>query len=214
MEEIKKVEEITESPVTNVEVEPSSPIVEAKSSYEQQAMTRRQALGRLGFLAGAAAVAALSVDDLVRLAGREMEKRAGDNKLARKVAQEFSNAGVALAVPPSACGGPACSGNCSGTARYYCVTCQLPSPCPTTWQRLVPRPCASGSLNSCIEQMNLGVQACLQYFPTDPNCVKREKCAYCACITSSGCSDQSGGNPCSSQAQKSECAALQPPISY
>jgi hypothetical protein len=86
-----------------VEVEPSSPIVEAKSSYEQQAMTRRQALGRLGFLAGAAAVAALGVDDLTRLVGRKMERMTGDNETARKVAQEFSNAGVAFAGPSHNC---------------------------------------------------------------------------------------------------------------
>jgi hypothetical protein len=132
MEEIKKVEEVTESPVTNVEVEVPSPVAGAKTSYEQQAMTRRQALGRLGFLAGAAAVAALGVDDLTRLVGRKMERVAGDNETARKIAKEFSNAGVAVAAGPSACTGcgactPSplsfqgcrnCGGWCTGQMRY------------------------------------------------------------------------------------------------
>jgi hypothetical protein len=148
MEEIKKVEEVTESPVTNVEAQPSSPIVEAKTSYEQQAMTRRQALGRLGFLAGAAAVAALGVDDLTRLVGKEMQKRAGDDKTARKVAQEFANAGVAFATPSGIawpCSGcligcwannvdeecQSCGGWCLGTARIVPIDCatRAPSAC-------------------------------------------------------------------------------------
>ena len=50
-------------------------------------------------LAGAAAVAALSVDDLARLAGNEMSRRAQGNKVVEQVAKELQNAGVAQAFP-------------------------------------------------------------------------------------------------------------------
>ena len=68
-----------------------------KKTLEQinaEAMSRRQALGRIGFLAGATAVAALTSDDLTRLVGREMQKRAGDNKIVTQVAKELQASGV------------------------------------------------------------------------------------------------------------------------
>jgi hypothetical protein len=72
---------------------------EKLAEFQAQKMTRRQALGRFGFLAGAAAVAALSVDELTRLAGNEMSRRATGNKAVEQVAKEFQNAGVAHALP-------------------------------------------------------------------------------------------------------------------
>jgi hypothetical protein len=121
MEEIKKVEGVTESPVTpTAEAEQNA----TPTSYERQAMTRRQALGRLGFLAGAAAVAALGVDDLTRLVGKEMERRVGDDKTARKVAQEFSNAGVAFASPSEP---PPCRNPHNGSLS--CAQCRTGSGC-------------------------------------------------------------------------------------
>jgi hypothetical protein len=64
---------------------------------EAERMSRRQALGRIGFLAGASAVAAMTSDELLRLVGREMQKRAGDNEIAETVAKEFQNVGMARA---------------------------------------------------------------------------------------------------------------------
>jgi hypothetical protein len=198
MEEIKKVEEVTESPVTNVEVEPSSPVVETKSTYERQAMTRRQALGRLGFLAGAAAVAALGVDDLTRLVGKEMEKRAGDNKTARKVAQEFANAGVAFAHP--SCGGPGCTTNCQSSAKFWCENCPWRPPCVVT-RRQVRRPCSSSDNTGCREQLLIGVDNCVAL--SDPDCVKKRKCEFCKCAD--GLGDCYGSSTECDAQQKAEC---------
>jgi hypothetical protein len=79
---------------------------EKLAEFEAQKMTRRQALGRFGFLAGAAAVAALSVDELTRMAGNEMSRRAQGNKAVEQVAKELQNAGIAHAVPACASYGP------------------------------------------------------------------------------------------------------------
>jgi hypothetical protein len=70
---------------------------ESLSSAEKAKLTRRQALARFGFQAGAAAVAALTADDLLRKVGEEMQKRAGDSEVANAVAKEFKNAGVVFA---------------------------------------------------------------------------------------------------------------------
>ena len=75
-------------------------VKKSTAQIEAEKMSRRQVLGRVGFLAGAAAVAALTTDDLARLVGREMQKRAGDNKVINQVAKEFQNAGIAIAQGP------------------------------------------------------------------------------------------------------------------
>jgi hypothetical protein len=69
----------------------------ALEKLEREKMTRRQALGRIGFLAGAAAVASLTVDELTRKVGQEMNRRASDSKVVAQVAKEFENAGIANA---------------------------------------------------------------------------------------------------------------------
>ncbi len=74
---------------------------------EQEKMTRRAALRKLGFGAGLAAFSMLGVDDLARMVGQRMERMAGDNKVATQVAKEFQEAGLAMA-----------AGTCSGSANY------------------------------------------------------------------------------------------------
>ncbi|WP_395137584.1 hypothetical protein [Armatimonas sp.] len=71
---------------------------EKLAQFEKEKLSRRQALARFGFQAGAAAVAALTADELLRKVGKEMQRRAGDNKVAQQVAREFQQAGVANAV--------------------------------------------------------------------------------------------------------------------
>lgn len=70
---------------------------------EAERLSRRQALGRIGFLAGASAIAALTSDELLRKVGAEMQKRAGDNQIANQVAKELQAAGVANATGTVAC---------------------------------------------------------------------------------------------------------------
>ena len=67
------------------------------AQFEKEKLTRRQALAKFGFQAGAAAVAALTADELLRKVGKEMQRRAEDNKVAQQVAKEFQQAGVAFA---------------------------------------------------------------------------------------------------------------------
>lgn len=81
---------------------------------EKAKMSRRQALGRLGFTYGAAVVAALTSDELLRAVGRQMERVETDNQVARQVAQEFKNAGVALAGPYGRCNQTAQQTQCLG----------------------------------------------------------------------------------------------------
>ena len=71
---------------------------EKLAQFEKEKLSRRQALARIGFQAGAAAIAALTADELLRKVGKEMQRRAGDNKVADQVAKEFVNAGVANAI--------------------------------------------------------------------------------------------------------------------
>ena len=75
---------------------------EKLAQFEKEKLSRRQALARFGFQAGAAAIAALTADELLRKVGKEMQRRAGDNKVAQQVAREFQQAGVAnaLAIVP------------------------------------------------------------------------------------------------------------------
>jgi len=69
----------------------------AKEKFERERLSRRQALKRLGMTSAMATLGLFSVDDLARMVGRAMQQRAGDNKIAAQLAQEFQNAGAAFA---------------------------------------------------------------------------------------------------------------------
>jgi hypothetical protein len=70
---------------------------EAVRRFESEKMSRRAVLAKVGLRFGAAALAALSVDDLARKVGAELARRSGDSKVASSVAHEFRNAGIAFA---------------------------------------------------------------------------------------------------------------------
>lgn len=93
---------------------------------EQERITRRSALRKLGFGAGLAAFSLLGVDDFARMVGQRMERMAGDNKVATQVAREFQQAGIALASPNPSNPCPDCTPEC-GCACKDCTsacTCQ------------------------------------------------------------------------------------------
>lgn len=69
----------------------------AQERFKREQLTRRQALRKFGLTAGMATFAMFSVDDLARMVGKVMQQRAGDNKVAGQVAQEFQQAGIAYA---------------------------------------------------------------------------------------------------------------------
>lgn len=70
---------------------------DARAKFEAARLTRRQALAKFGFGAGAAALLALSSDDIARMAAAKLKQHAGDNQIAHLVANELKDAGVAHA---------------------------------------------------------------------------------------------------------------------
>jgi len=107
---------------------------------EQERLTRRAALRKLGFGAGLSAFMLLGVDDLARMVGTKMAQMGTDNKVAGQIAKEFQAAGVALA-NASASGSP-----CSG-----CVTPDKCLPLLTLYQYC--KPCCDGC--SCVQPADI-----------------------------------------------------------
>ena len=96
-----------------------------KEKFERERLSRRQALKRLGMTSAMAAFALFSVDDLARMVGKAMQQRAGDNKVAEQVAQEFQQAGIAFAGGLSNPSGTLCISDydCSGCNQNALMTC-------------------------------------------------------------------------------------------
>ncbi len=96
---------------------------EALVKFEAEKMSRRAALARVGLRFGAVALAALTVDDLARLAGDELRRRADGNQTVEQVARELQQAGVAFAARthPWDGGTPGPTNGCgSQTVANYC----------------------------------------------------------------------------------------------
>jgi hypothetical protein len=166
---------LVEMEESKVEVEKTETAQDTLARLEQEKMTRRQALGRLGFLAGAAAVSALTVDELTRKVGQEMSRRAGDNKIVAQVAKEFENAGIANAGTRLACSvcavvliGP--DGEGTGSANCGNPYCACRAACPTQFNIFDP-----GARGRCLDRCKVAYTACLAsgssfsgFCPTDP----------------------------------------------
>ena len=101
-----------------------------RTRWENERMTRRQALRKFGFTAGMTVFAALSVDDLARLASKKLQESEVTKGIGDTLAKEFHAAGVALANPiggapgyyatnPCAAGGNAEA--CNGQHYNRCV---------------------------------------------------------------------------------------------
>jgi hypothetical protein len=175
---------------------------ESLSSAEKAKLTRRQALAKFGFQAGAAAVAALTADDLLRKVGTELEKRAGDSQVANAVAKEFKNAGVAFATEaePSVIAGPCtgCSLDCTTTFGYDCLNCWAICNilgAPTKY--LAPANCGSKGPLSCL-------QCCGEQ---NDVCVEKCNAVNAACVAK--CAAGPAGNSCRAtcEAAKVQCTS-------
>ncbi len=94
---------------------------------EQERLTRRQALRKLGFGAGLSAIMLLGADDLARMVGRRLQQMEGDNKVAEQIAKEFRSAGVAFASGPSGTPCPPlfcdCIATCTGVDGRSVTDC-------------------------------------------------------------------------------------------
>lgn len=116
--------------------------------FEQERVTRRAMLRRLGLTAGASLFGLMAADDIVRAALTRMQQTEALRGVANTVAVEFRNAGVAFAQTSG--GGPTICGvtvipckNCApdlvdtplnrglSTPCFdpYCIKCQAPYSC-------------------------------------------------------------------------------------
>lgn len=93
------------------------------AEIENERITRRAALRKFGFGAGMAAIMALSVDELARMAAVKLQQNAGDNQVANAVAKEFRNVGVAFADDPPGDHEPAEPGEDTPIRTPACQAC-------------------------------------------------------------------------------------------
>lgn len=155
-------------------------VTEAREKFEAAKLTRRQALSKVGLRFGAAALFALSIDDLARVAAAKLQEHAGDNRIANEVAREFKNAGVAFADPS---GRPPCS-NCTtegpdgSTILCGATYCAKRMNCVQIY-------CAGGSLNdfyACLDgakdwyNSNCAGGSGCPADPVDCDCQQSESC--------------------------------------
>lgn len=105
----------------------------AQEKFERERLTRRQALKKFGMTSAMAAFALFSVDDLAHMVGKAMQQRAGDNKVAAQVAQEFQQAGIAFATTDSTYPCTDCTGSCVPDDEYDCVDCTPDPSCPVEY---------------------------------------------------------------------------------
>jgi hypothetical protein len=99
------------------------------AEFEAAQLTRRAALAKFGLRSVAAVLGVLTIDDLARKVGQQMERQAGNNQVASAVAKEFQAAGIAFADDTGAsdnpCGpftGKDCSG-CCNSFKIQTLTC-------------------------------------------------------------------------------------------
>jgi len=122
---------------------------EARRKFEAEKMTRRAALRKLGITSGMAFFSLFAVDDLARVAIKQMRQNEATHDIAETVAREFQNAGIAFADDPPITTGGCLPGNgviagCGGADIGANCLC-----CPT----------AAGSVAACV------TQACLRCYP-------------------------------------------------
>ena len=119
----------------------------ARLKFEAEKMTRRAALRKLGITSGMAFFSLFAVDDLARMAIKQMRQNEATRDIAETVAREFKDSGIAFAdTPPNPtpCSAsqilPGCAGADIGTNCVCCAT-------------------AAVSQQACVQQ------ACLRCYP-------------------------------------------------
>lgn len=153
----------------DISVGATAPVETERERFERERLSRRQALKRFGMTSAMATFALFSVDDLARMVGKAMQQRAGDNKVVEQVAQEFQNAGVAMAGGTS---GSTCQHCCNQDFSDHCF-------CNNTYAP------GSAANQACNQQASYDFYQCYQ-----ANCV-----AYgqtCTMPTSGPCPSNAG----------------------
>ncbi len=133
----------------------------ALEKFEREQLSRRQALKRFGMTSAMATFALFSVDDLARMVGKAMQQRAADNKVAAQIAQEFQQAGVALATQTAVGPNALPYGNCnsfqSGGGSAACDACN------TDRYNRCKQYCSAAA---CASPFNCGTGVCSNATPT------------------------------------------------
>ncbi len=98
---------------TAAELIPSEPTATDSATpkwdkVEQERLTRRAALRKMGYTSGIAMFSLFAVDDLARMAIKKMEQHKETRQIAEAVAREFKNSGIALAGPYDEYSGDPC----------------------------------------------------------------------------------------------------------
>lgn len=97
--------------------DPAAKALTASERFEQERLSRRAALRKLGITSAATLFGIFAVDDFARMAIRVMEENKATEKIAEVLAHDFKNAGVAHA---STTAGDRCR-NQASTAFQICM---------------------------------------------------------------------------------------------
>ncbi len=110
----------------------------AREKFEQGRLSRRAALRKIGMTSGMAFFGLFAVDDLARMAIRQMEQHKETRQIAETVAKELKDSSIAVASPaPSNNGNPCVPGvpsypqgplsnqhigqDCKSNPNYFCA---------------------------------------------------------------------------------------------
>ena len=167
---------------TPTELIPSEPTATASATpkwdkVEQERLTRRAALRKMGYTSGIAMFSMFAVDDLARMAIKKMEQHKETKQIAETVAKEFKNSGIAMANPNySNCGG--CVPDCKAGAYQECIACD--SGCPGSWLNTI----------SCGDARYTQAQCRACCSTRNPGPITPANTNYSWCITWGNCNTQ------------------------
>lgn len=137
------------TPLNEADTNDAETLEAARRKYEAEKMTRRAALRKLGITSGMAFFSLFAVDDLARMAIKQMRQNEATRDIAETVAREFKDSGIAFADDGPITVGGCIPGNgviagCAGADIGANCLC-----CPT----------AAGTVAACVQQ------ACLRCYP-------------------------------------------------
>ena len=151
--------------------EPVSEAAAARAKFEQEKMSRRAALRKIGLTSGMALFGMLAVDDFARLALRGLQQHKETQAVAETVAQELRSSGVAFAA--------------DGDDDYYDG-----GPC-TPEEASMPS-CAGGRKR---KRKHINIEACNACVTTKTACLQSAEDYKTACYQLAG-SDQDKRHTC------------------
>lgn len=151
---------------------PRGELQASRKRFEDERMTRREALRRIGLMMGMATFAMLSVDDLARFSAKKLQEHEVSKGIGDSLANEFRSAGVAFAnpsgpPPPDPSGPPP---DPSGGS------CDEPNPSGMSAQG------AGDSCDSCTHACNVAHKKCSDGCYRPPGCQEGGGSAWPWCV--------------------------------